>query len=83
MISRACILAALIILCIFYIDNASGARVPELQALRTYESDAGTLMKKHGGRGTECDKRRFRRSMLKLIKEVRCCQGAALWGNPM
>lgn len=70
MLARACILALVVLICIGSISETFGARLPELKELRSYESDAGTLMKKHGGKGTECDKRRFRKSMLKLVKEM-------------
>lgn len=83
MLARACILALVVLICIGSISETFGARLPELKELRSYESDAGTLMKKHGGKGTECDKRRFRKSMLKLVKEVRCCRRAEVWDNPM
>ncbi|KAF6251183.1 hypothetical protein COO60DRAFT_1562562 [Scenedesmus sp. NREL 46B-D3] len=70
MLGRASILAYFALICISSIQDTNAARLPEHMALRSSEYEPHTLMKKHGGEGTECDEKDFRKSMLKLIKEM-------------
>jgi hypothetical protein len=83
MVLRVCILGIIAFVCFISINETFAARLPEHKALRRPESGSHTLTKKHGGKGTECDKRRFRKSMLKLIREVRRQHRPVTWGNHM
>jgi hypothetical protein len=83
MLARACILAAFALFCLLAPSTTYAARIPEHKELRSFEADPRTFTKKHGGKGTECETRSFRRSMLKLIKEVKCCAKPATWGDPL